>query len=149
MITPTEGNMARKAPPAAATEPREPTIRERREQAARAGDVDAIWHELVTRHFSMVDQEELFGLLLRALDARSRDDPAAFAAENYTRMVGFISYLALRTSFYVSHRIARHGRSTRHDGPSDFPPDVAERLIPRLMDLQGHLTELMQAQAAT
>ncbi len=127
---------------------RESTIRERREQAARSGDVDAIWGEITTKHFSMVDQEELFALLLRALDVRSRD-PEAFAAENFTRMIGFVSYLTLRAGFYVNHRIARHGHATRDNGPADFPPEVAEKLIPRLMDLQGHLTELMQAQATT
>lgn len=128
-------------------EAREATIREHREKASRTGDVDAIWDELTTRHHSMVDQEELFGLLLRALDVRGRD-PEAFAAENFTRMIGFVSYLTLRGHYYINFRIARNGRASRDHGPSDFPPDVAEKLIPRLMDLQGHLTELLAAQAS-
>ena len=132
-----------------ADEAREPTIREKRELAARSGDIDSLWNELTTRHYSLIDQEELFGLLLRALDVRSRLDPEAFAGDTFARMIGFISYLTLRSSFYVNARVARHGRATQGNGPADFPPDVAETLIPRLVDLQGHLIELMQAQAAT
>ncbi len=139
---------SKKRPGPQSTEPREPTICEMREQAARSGDVETLWSELTMRHFSMVDQEEIFGHLLRAIEVRCRQDPEAFAAENFSRMIGFVSYLTLRATFYASHRIARHGRATRDNGPADFPPEVAERLIPRLMDLQGHLTELLASQAS-
>lgn len=137
---------SKKRPGPKSPEAREPTPRE---LASRSGDVDTLWNELTTRHFSMVDQEEIFGHLLRAIEVRCRQDPEAFAAENFSRMIGFVSYLTLRATFYASHRIARHGRATRDNGPADFPPEVAEKLIPRLMDLQGHLSELMQAQAAS
>ena len=130
------------------TEAREPSIREKRELAARSGDIKALWDEITTKHYSMVDQAELFDLLLRALDVRSRRDPEAFAGETFARMIGFISYLTLRSTFYVNHRITRNGRASRDNGPADFPPEVAEKLIPRLMDLQGHLTELLAAQAS-
>ncbi|WZO96107.1 hypothetical protein EP7_003089 [Isosphaeraceae bacterium EP7] len=132
------------------TDPRRaagPTVREMREQATRDGDVDALWAELTKRHFSMVDQEELFGLLLRALEVRGRRDPEAFAADNFVRMIGFVSYLMMRSTFYINHRIAQHGRATQTKGPADLPADVSGTLLPRIMDLQGHLAELLQAQA--
>ncbi len=127
------------------TEPREPTPRE---QAARSGDIDTLWNELTTRHYSMVDQEEIFGFLLRAIEVRCRQDPEAFAGDTFARMIGFVSYLTLRSSLNVNFRIARHGRATRDNGPADIPAEVADRLIPRHMDLQGHLSKLMQAQAS-
>ncbi|MEO6808905.1 MAG: hypothetical protein ABI353_07315 [Isosphaeraceae bacterium] len=132
-----------------ADEAREPTICEKRELAARSGDIDSLWNELTTRHYSLIDQEELFGHLLRALEVRSRRDPEAFAGDTFARMIGFVSYLTLRSTFYVNARIARYGRATQGNGPAAFPPDVAEKLIPRLIDLQGHLAELIQGQATT
>ena len=141
-----EENMAYKAHPGPESpEPRDPTPRE---QAARSGDVETLWNELTTRHYSMVDQEEIFGHLLRAIEVRSLQDPEAFAGETFARMIAFVSYMTMRSAFYVTHRITRHGRATRDNGPADFPPEVAERLIPRLMDLQGHLTELLASQAS-
>ena len=114
-------------------------LSEIRQQAARSGDIDAIWHEIATQPWTMVDQEELFGHLLRAIEVRSRRDPEAFAADAFARMIGLVSYLTLRGHYYVGHRVARHGKATRGGGPADLPPDVSEKLLPRLMDLQGHL----------
>src|SRR4051812_41091966 len=114
--------MASKSQPGPrSTETREPTPRE---QAARSGDIDTLWNELTTRHYSMVDQEEIFGHLLRAIEVRCRQDPEAFAGDTFARMIGFVSYLTLRATFYVNHRITRHGRATRDNGPADFPPEV-------------------------
>lgn len=141
--------MASKTRPTPETdEAREPTIRELREQAARLGDVDALWNELTTRNWSMIDVEDVFGHLLRAIEVRSRRDPEAYAGETFSRMIGFVSGLLFRSHYYLNFRIARNGRATRDNGPSDFPPEVAEKLIPRLMDLQGHLSELLAAQAS-
>jgi len=140
---------SKKRPGHRSPEARGPSIRELRKIAGQTGDVDALWNELTTRHFSMVDQEEIFGHLLRAIEVRSREGPEAFAGDTFARMIGFISYLTLRAAFYLNHRVSRHGRATCDHGPADFPPEVADKLIPRLMDLQGHLSELMQAQAVT
>ena len=127
------------------TQPREPTPREK---AARSGDIDALWDELVTKKWTMVDQEEIFGHLLRAIEVRSREDPEAFAGDMFARMTGLIGYLTLRSHFYLGHRVGQHGRATRDWGPADFPKDVVESLLPRTLAFQGHLSELMQAQAS-
>lgn len=117
-------------------------IRGPRERSARPDDVDAIWDEIGSKHYSVVRQDELFARLRHAVEARSRSDPEAFAAEMFARMVGLVGYLSLRSMFFVGQRLAQHDRAYRSEGPLRIPTDVVETLLPRLMDVQAHLAEL-------
>src|SRR5262245_17240474 len=72
------------------------TIAEQRQQLADAGDVEGIWQIIITANPIMVDWEELFQLLLRAMIIRSRTEPERFSAELLARMFALTSFLTLR-----------------------------------------------------
>jgi hypothetical protein len=114
---------------------------------ARTGDVDGLWRVLTTSLPGLFGVEETFQLLARAIQVRSRQAPAAFAAELYSRMVGFVGYLTMRTHLYAGRLVAVHDRHDR--GFAELPRELTDVLLPRLVQLQEHLAELMSAQAAT
>ena len=75
----------------------------------------------------------------RACQVGARNDPEGFAKETLGRVAGFTAYLCVRLQNYVAARLAGHDgmmRSAGRDGHSDFPPDMAERLLPRLAEVQ-------------
>src|SRR5262249_30073049 len=138
-----EGTMT----PRATNRRRKPTIAEAREEMARTGDVDGLWRVLTTSVPGLFGVEETFQLLARAIQVRSRHAPAAFAAELYSRMVGFVGYLTMRTHLYAGRLVAVHDRYGR--GFAELPRELTELVLPRLVQLQEHLGELLSAQAAT
>jgi hypothetical protein len=95
----------------------------------------------------MIDVEETWGLVLRAIEVRSREDPERFADDVLNKMVAFTSYLLVRTHFIVGLRISQHDHSLRTWGHVDFSPDVLTKHIPMLVELQGHAADLIQTQA--
>jgi hypothetical protein len=95
----------------------------------------------------MIDVEETWGLVLRAIEVRSREDPERFADDVLNKMVQFTSYLLVRTHFIVARRISQHDHALRSHGHGDFSPDVLLKHIPLVMELQGHVAELIQTQA--
>jgi hypothetical protein len=97
----------------------------------------------------MFDHEATFGLLLRAIEARSARDPAGFAEAVFSRMVGFTGYLTLRSQYYLTHVIRTADRQGQSKGTPALPREVTDVYLPRLMELQGHLGELAQLQAST
>ncbi|MDG3005476.1 hypothetical protein [Paludisphaera mucosa] len=118
-----------------------------RKRAAYAGDVDAVWNELVSRDVSLFGLEDAFEQLGRAIEVRCGGDPARFAAETFARMISFTTYMMMRCSFYINTRISGAARSRRQFGPSEPPQDVSESLLPRLLDIQEHVAGLLEAQA--
>jgi hypothetical protein len=126
------------------------TPHERRVRSAEAGDVEAIWGVLAAARWDLiVDMEQVFSLLLKAITVRAGRDPAGFAAETFTRMIGFNTYLLMRSQMYINLRLGQHGRSTRALGRPDFSLAAVEPLIPGLLELQGTLAETLAAQATT
>jgi hypothetical protein len=115
-------------------------------QMAAVGDVEGLWHILRTVNWSMSDHGELFRLLLRAIEVAAARDPAAFAAETLARLVGLGTYLALRAQYAVLHALNRadqvHGTA-----PAGLPAEL-ERLLPKVYEVQGHLAEMLVAQAS-
>jgi hypothetical protein len=95
------------------------------------------------------DMEQVFSLLLRAITVRAERDPAGFAAETFTRMVGFNTYLLMRSQMYINLRLGQHGRSTRALCRPDFSLSAVVELIPGMLELQRALAETMAAQATT
>jgi hypothetical protein len=126
------------------------TPHEQRIRWAEAGNVEAIWGVLTTARWDLIaDMEQIFTLLLRAITVRAERDPAGFAAETFTRMIGFNTYLLMRSQMYINLRLGQHGRSTRALGRPDFSLAAVEPLIPGLLELQTALAETLAAQATT
>jgi hypothetical protein len=88
-------------------------------------------------------------MLLRAIVVRAERDPARFASEIFTRMIGFNTYLLMRSQMYINLRLGQHGRTTRALGRPDFSLSAVAELVPGMLELQSALAETMAAQAAT
>ena len=126
------------------------TTHEQRTRWAEAGDVEALWGLLAAARWDLIpDMEQVFSLLLRAITVRAERDPAGFAAETFTRMIGFNTYLLMRSQMYINLRLGQHGRSTRALGRPDFSLSAVAELIPGMLELQTALAETMAAQATT
>src|SRR5262245_54614309 len=117
------------------------TIAETREEMALSGDVDGLWHLLTTSLPIMLDLEVVFGLLARAIEVRSRQDPAGFASEMFSRLVGFTSYLLLRSHMHAGRLLGQYDRSGR--GIAELPRELADVLWPRILQMQQHLAEML------
>ncbi len=127
--------------------PGEPTPREVRARWAEEGDVESLSRLIRDSRWDDIDQEETVRLLLKAVEVRGREDPEGFAALLMGQMVGFTAGLVFRSQRYVNIRVVEHARANRVRGPVDLTPDVVERLLPRTLELQHHLAELLQVQA--
>jgi hypothetical protein len=126
------------------------TTHEQRTRWADAGDVEALWDLLAAARWDLIpDMEQVFSLLLRAIAVRAERDPAGFAAETFTRMIGFNAYLLMRAQLYVNLRLGQHGRASRALGRPDFSLSAVAELIPGLLELQAALAETLQAQGTT
>lgn len=121
---------------------------EARERMAASGDVDGLWQLLCTTPGLLLNQEAAFRLLLRALETQCREDPARFSAAVFAKMVSFTTYLLYRTHFFLHALVPGEPSLMGCDGRY-FSKDVVEVLIPQLMALQGHLSEIVQSQATT
>jgi hypothetical protein len=124
-----------------------PTIAETREEWARTGNVDALWGLLTSSGPAMLNMEATFKLLARAIEVRAREDPAGFSAEVFTRLVALTTYLTLRTHMHAGRLIAVYDRADR--GVAELPRELTDLVLPRLVQLQEHLAELMAVQATT
>jgi hypothetical protein len=126
------------------------TPHEQRVRWAESGDIEALWEVLAAARWDLIaDMEQVFGLLLKAITVRAERDPAQFAAEIFTRIVGFNTYLLMRSQMYINLRLGQHGRSTRALGRPDFSLSAVAELIPSMLELQRALAETMAAQATT
>ena len=126
------------------------TPHEQRARWAEDGDVESLWGVLAAGRWDLiVDMEQVFSLLLKAITVRAERDPAGFAAETFTRMIGFNTYLLMRSQMYINLRLGQHGRSTRALGRPDFSLSAVAELIPGLLELQRVLAETMAAEATT
>ena len=127
---------------------KEMTPRESRRQLAETGKYEELLRQLAAKPWTMIDVEETWGLVLRAIEVRSQEDREGFADNILNTMVQFSSYLLLRTHFIVGRRISQHDHAQRTCGHVDFSPDVLTKHIPMLTELQGHVADLIQTQAA-
>jgi hypothetical protein len=119
---------------------------EERRRLAEAGDVDALYRILAETRAGLVDVEEVYRLILRAVEVAAAKDPAAFAERVFARMVGFTGYLLLRTH-HASARIV--ARADRGAGPSECSRELHQVVLPSLMRLQAHLADLCHVQASS
>ena len=124
------------------------TPRESRRHLTETGRYEDLLKQLTAIPWTMIDVEQTWGLVLRAIEVRGREDPERFADDVLNRMVQFTSYLLMRTHFIVGLRVSQHDHALRTQGHVDFSPDVFTRHIPMLVELQGHVADLIQTQAA-
>jgi hypothetical protein len=129
--------------------PRPPTARETRLALAEAGKYEELVTILKETHPSILDFEEIWSFVLRAMEVRARQDPERFAADVYASMVSFTSYMAMRARFFLDRRLLHQGEAVRAGDPAGIDPHVYEDHLPKLVELQGHVAELLQGQATT
>jgi hypothetical protein len=126
-----------------------PTVAERRRSMAESSDVQGIWDILSTTCWSMLDLEEMFQLLLRALEVAGKDDPVAHSAQLFQRMLTFSAGLLLRSQYYIGRILAGHDRSTRGRAAIFLPHDLTQEHLAQALELQAHLAQLIESQART
>ena len=126
---------------------KEMTPRESRRQLAETGRYEDLLKQLAAIPWTMIDVEETWGLVLRAIEVRGQENPERLADDVLSRMVQFTSYLLMRTHFIVGLRISQHDHALRTHGHADFSSDVLTKHIPMLVELQGHVADLIQTQA--
>jgi len=124
-----------------------PSPNELRKQAAERGDVDFILDIFRTKPWSMFSVGEMLRHLMRAAEVRAQSDPEAYARELFGKMVGFNSFLLLRSQIYVADRVVGRGPQPTTPALADLSNDVVERLLPRLAEIQKSTAELLVAQA--
>jgi hypothetical protein len=115
---------------------------------AEAGDVDGLWEALHTEDHTGLAWRWLLGHLLQAVEVRCQQDPARFAGEMFGRMMSLTSYLLLRTQFYATKLVRKHDSTGRECWSGALPHELTDQVLPRLMELQGHLAEVAHAQAS-
>ena len=117
---------------------------------AREGDVSALWNVLVNTPWDRIDREAIFKQVLQALEVRSRSDPEEFARAAYSHMTAFTSALLMRCQLYLSTYVEECGRAVRMrvQPPGDLPEAAVARLIPKVLEMQEHLSVLLTAEAA-
>jgi len=116
------------------------------EKLAPEGDYPSVWKYLLENEAGMIDQAECFRLLLQAIEVAARKDPRQFSADIFAKVIGFSSYLLLRSHFQISTLFDRHDPALRTLGNLHVPREIGE-IIPSLMQLQEHLAAMFEAQA--
>jgi hypothetical protein len=127
-----------------------PSPRDWRKRAEEAGDVETLLHEIRTKPAGILHFGEMYRHVERACQVGARADPEGFAKEMLGRVAGFNAYLCLRLQSYVAARLAGHDammHTAGRDGHCDFPPDVVERFLPRLAEIQRSLVEVLAVEA--
>lgn len=123
-------------------------ITEQLEKMAREGDFEGVWQYLVTSAWGRIDQPECFRLLLQALEVAARKDPRRFSSTIFAKVIGFNSYLLLRSHFHIRALFDRHDAALRSQGKLQVPKEVAQ-ILPDLIELQEHLAAMLETQART
>jgi hypothetical protein len=129
------------------TPPPGPSPREVRRRWAEEGNVEALLDLIRTKAWSLISVDEQLKNVMRACQVRAKSDPEGFSRELFAQMVGFNGFLLLRTQLFVTERVAGRGESPCTPTLADFTPDVVERLLPRLLELQRAVAEILAAQA--
>jgi hypothetical protein len=126
-----------------------PTPRERRRRWAEQGDVEALLGEIRAKPWSGFPIDESFKHILTACEVRARSDPEGFGRQLFAEMVALNGFLLLRTQVFVIDRVVGRGPFACKPALGDLSADVAERLLPRLAEMQKALAEVLVAQAQT
>jgi hypothetical protein len=126
-----------------------PTPREVRRRLAEQGNVEALLAEIRSKSWGFFSVDEVLKFVLDACEVRSRSDPEGFGRLLFAEMAALNGFLLLRTQVFIIDRVVGRGPFPVKPSLSDLSADVAERLLPRLMDMQHALAEVLVAQAQT
>lgn len=128
--------------------PRRPSVAEERRALAEAGDVDAIWAILSNTNWTMLNLEDMFGLLLRALEVSGRNDPVGHSERLFQRMLAFVACLTMRSQYYIGRVLKGHDQCSKGGRAAIFlPHDLTQEHLGQILDLQNHLADLLESQA--
>ena len=123
-----------------------PCLAEQHEKMAREGDIQGLWRVLTDNDRTVIDQTECFRLLLQAVEVAAQAEPGRFSAEVFARVLGFSTYLLLRTHLQLGFLLDRHDACSRTASNSPLPHAVVEAL-PALIQLQEHVAAMAESQA--
>lgn len=126
-----------------------PSPRDVRRRWAADGNVEAILDMIRNTPWSSISVAEQLQNLLAACRAGAKSDPEKFSRTVFSELVGLNAFLTLRTQLFVTERVVGRGPMPCTPTLADFSPDVIERVLPRLLDLQRGMAEILHAQAAT
>ena len=126
-----------------------PTPREVRRRLAEQGNVEALLAEIRSKSWGFFSVDEVLKFVLDACEVRARSDPEGFGRLLFAEMAALNGFLLLRTQVFIVDRVVGRGPFACKPGLADLSADVAERLLPRLMDMQHALAEVLVAQAQT
>src|SRR5262245_826760 len=113
---------------------------EGRKRMVKAGDVDGLWQLLLNSPSSLIDTGRVLKDLLSAIDVATKADPVKFSLEQFSRMVGFSTWLCLRGQLTAAKLFAGQFGAQR---------PITDAAIRDLIELQQHTAELLFQQAAT
>jgi hypothetical protein len=126
-----------------------PTPREVRRRWAEEGNVEALLAVIRTKSWGFFSLDEVLKLILDACQVRAKSDPEGFARLILGEMAALNGFLLLRTQVFIIDRVVGRGPFACKPGLADLSADVAERLIPRLLEMQRGMAEVLVAQAQT
>jgi hypothetical protein len=119
----------------------------RREQMAEEGDICGLMVDIEHAPGGTVEWNKRFQQLRRAIEVASRKEPRAFADEVFRNMITFAMYANVRLSLVCQTMIST--RDTSAHSPASLPGDLTSDTLPQLIQLQGHLAQLMHSWAST
>ena len=125
-----------------------PTPREVRRRWAEQGNVEALLAVIRTKPWGFFSVDEVLKLVLDACQVRARSDPEGFGRLLFAEMAALNGFLLLRTQVFIIDRVVGRGPFACKPGLADISSDVAERLLPRLAEMQRGLAEILVAQAS-
>jgi hypothetical protein len=126
-----------------------PTPREVRRRWAERGNVEALLAVIRTKSWGFFSVDEVLKLVLDACEVRARSDPEGFGRLLFAEMAALNGFRLLRTQVFIVDRVVGRGPIACKPTLGDLSADVAERLLPRLMEMQRGLAEVLVAQAQT
>ena len=126
-----------------------PRPSEIRRRLAEQGNVEALLREIRSKRWGCFSVDEVLKHILDACQVRARSDPEGFGRMLFAEMVALNGFLMLRTQVFIVDRVVGRGPFPCKPAMADLSSDVAERLLPRLMEMQRGLAEVLVAQAQT
>ena len=126
-----------------------PTPHEVRLRWAQEGNVEALLAVIRSKRWGFFSIDEVLKFVLDACQVRAKSDPEGFGRLLFAEMVALNAFLMLRTQAIIVDRVVGRGPFACKPAMADVSSDVAERLLPRLMEMQRGLAEVLVAQAQT
>jgi hypothetical protein len=127
-----------------------PTPREVRRRYAEQGNVEALLAEIRSKSsWGFFSVDEVLKFVLDACQVRAKSDPEGFGRLLFAEMAALNGFLLLRTQVFIVDRVVGRGPFPVKPSLSDLSADVAERLLPRLIEMQRGMAEVLVAQAQT